>query len=108
MTLAPDAPEASGLPLFPHAEGVVLAVRVIPRAGRTMLAGVRGPALLVRLAAAPVDGAANDVLVELLAEAFGVSRRSVTILTGHRSRDKRVLLRGFDALVARRRLATLA
>ena len=82
------------------ADGVVLAVRVIPRAGRSGLAGTRDDAVLVRLSAAPVDGAANAELVAVLAEAFGVPRRNVVILSGERSRHKRVQVRGVDGVTA--------
>ena len=66
-------------------DGLVLQVRVVARAGRSAVAGVRDDALLVRLAAAPVDGAANAELIAVLAEAFGVPRRAVTLVadTGH-------------------------
>ena len=82
------------------ADGIVLAVRVIPRAGRSGLAGTRDDAVLVRLGAAPVDGAANAELVAVLAAAFGVPRRDVAILSGDRSRHKRVRVRGIDAVAA--------
>lgn len=76
------------------ADGVELDVRVIPRAGRTELAGTRQNALLVRLAAAPVDGAANDALVALLASALRVPRGSIRIVGGERGRQKRVAVAG--------------
>ena len=82
------------------ADGIVLAVRVIPRAGRSGLAGTRDDAVLVRLGAAPVDGAANAELVAVLAAAFGVPRRDVAIVSGERSRHKRVRVRGIDAVAA--------
>jgi uncharacterized protein (TIGR00251 family) len=82
------------------ADGVVLAVRVIPRAGRSGLAGTRDDAVLVRVAAAPVEGAANDELVVVLAAAFGVPRRDVAVVSGERSRHKRVRVRGIDAAAA--------
>jgi uncharacterized protein len=78
-------------------EGVVIAVRVIPRSGRSGVAGTRGGALLVRLNAPPVEGAANDELVEVIAAALGVPRRAVTIVSGERSRTKRVRITGVDA-----------
>lgn len=74
--------------------GVALAVRVVPRAGRTGVAGTRGDALLVRLAAAPVDGAANDALVAYLSSIFDRPKRDITILSGHASRDKRIAIAG--------------
>ena len=70
---------------------------MIPRAGRTGFAGLRDGALLVRLAAAPVDGAANDELVALLAKALRIPKRDVTIVSGERSRSKRVRVAGWDA-----------
>ena len=65
--------------------GVLIDVRVIPRAKRSGLAGSRGDALLVRLQSPPVDGAANAELIEVLAAALGVTRREVTIVAGERS-----------------------
>jgi len=53
--------------------------------------------LLVRLNAAPVDGAANAELIEVLADALGVPKRAVSISTGERSRRKTVLIRGLSA-----------
>ena len=78
-------------------EGVVITVRVIPRAGRSGVAGTRAGALLVRLNAPPVEGAANDELVEVIADALGVARRAVTIIAGERSRTKRVRIAGVAA-----------
>lgn len=69
-------------------------MRVIPRAGRSGLAGLREGAVLVRLAAAPVDGAANDELVAVLARALGLPKRAITIVSGERSRSKRVRVEG--------------
>ena len=77
-------------------EGVLLSVRVVPRAARAGLAGIREDALLVRLNAAPVEGAANAELVEVLADVLGVPRRAVSIAVGERSRRKTVLIRGLS------------
>ena len=74
--------------------GVILSVRVIPRAGRSGLAGTRDGALLVRLTAPPVEGAANAALVEVLAKALRVPKRQVTIVAGERNRLKRVRVEG--------------
>jgi uncharacterized protein (TIGR00251 family) len=76
-------------------------VRVIPRAGKSGIAGRRGDALLVRLNAAPVEGAANAELIDVLADAFDVPRRAVSIVSGARSRQKRVQIDGItDQVVA--------
>ena len=72
----------------------IVTVRVIPRASKAGVAGRRGDALLIRLNAAPVDGAANAELIDVLADAYGVSKRSVEIVSGERSRQKRVRITG--------------
>jgi hypothetical protein len=84
--------------------GVLIDVRVVPRAGRSGLAGTRGGALLVRLAAPPVEGAANAELIEVLAGLLGVPKRAVTIVAGERSRSKRVCAAGVTAEAAARAL----
>ena len=73
-----------------------LDVRVMPRAGRSGFGGLRDGALLVRLAAAPVDGAANDELITLLAKTLRIPRRAITIVSGERSRSKRIRIAGID------------
>ena len=55
----------------------VLDIRVIPRAPRTRVDGMRGGAILIRLAAPPVDGAANDALVAFLSDALALPRRNI-------------------------------
>jgi uncharacterized protein len=83
--------------LTPTNDGVLLAVRVVARAARAGLAGIREDALLVRLNAAPVEGAANAELIEVLADVLGVPRRAVSIEAGERSRRKTLLIRGLSA-----------
>lgn len=73
-------------------------MRVVPRAGRSGVAGLRDGALLVRLAAAPVDGAANAELIAVLADALHLPKRSIQIVSGDRSRAKRVSVAGMDRL----------
>lgn len=81
---------------------VRFAVRVQPRASRSGIVGEHGGALKVRLSAPPVDGAANEALVELLAEAFGVPRRAVRVITGLAARGKTVEVDGVGADAVRR------
>jgi uncharacterized protein len=71
-------------------------IRVIPRAGKSGIAGRRGDSLLVRLNAAPVDGAANAELIEVLADVLGVPKRAVSIVSGERSRQKKVRIAGLS------------
>ncbi len=82
-------------------------MRVIPRSGRSAVAGTRGDALLVRLAAPPVDGAANEALVDYLADLFDRPKRDVSIVSGHASRDKRIVITGLAAADVTSRLQTL-
>jgi uncharacterized protein len=74
--------------------GVELNVRVIPRAGKTACSGVRDDALVLRVAAPPVDGAANDALIAFFSEALRVPRRAIQIRAGETSRRKRVAIAG--------------
>ena len=74
-----------------------LEVRVIPRAGRSEVAGMRDGAVLVRVAAAPAEGAANAELVDVLARALHRPKRDITIVSGERSRKKRVRIAGMKA-----------
>lgn len=79
---------------MPTATGVRVSIRVQPRASADGIAGVRGDALRVRLTAPPVEGAANDALVDFLANTLGIARRHVTIVAGSSSRSKIVELTG--------------
>jgi len=84
--------------------GIVIDVRVIPRAGRSGVAGVRDNAVLVRLNAPPVAGAANAELIEVLADALDVPKRAIAIVSGDRSRQKRVRIDGVTLAHAASRL----
>ena len=82
--------------------GIKLSVLVQPRASRTEVVGVHGDLLRVRLAAPPVDGAANETLVRFLAEGLGVRRAAVTIVSGERGRRKVVVVEGIGVEGAKR------
>lgn len=84
--------------------GVEIDVRVIPRASKTQLAGDRDGRLVVRLAAPPVEGAANDALIKFFSELLDVPRRAVRLVSGERGRNKRIAVAGIAADVARARL----
>jgi hypothetical protein len=75
-------------------EGSILTVLVQPRASRTELVGPHGDALKIRIAAPPVDGAANAELARFLANELNIAPSSVEVRTGAGGRRKRVLLRG--------------
>jgi uncharacterized protein (TIGR00251 family) len=82
--------------------GVRFAARVQPRAARSEIVGLHGDALKVRLSAPPVDGVANVALVELLADALGVPRRCVRIVSGATSGGKVVEVDGVNVENIRR------
>ena len=81
-----------------------LILHVVPRARRTEVVGMHGEAVKVRVAAAPVDGAANEELVRFLAERLGVPRSAIAIAAGDTSRRKRVLIEGVETAHALRLL----
>jgi uncharacterized protein (TIGR00251 family) len=79
------------------ARGVDLALHVTPRASRNAIEGVDGEGRLrIRVSAAPVDGAANDAVVALLAAELDVRRSAVTLIAGATSRHKRCHVEGVD------------
>ncbi len=94
-------------PFSRQPDGVRLAVRLTPRAGRDALDGIialpdERCAVQIRLAAPPVEGAANDALIAFLARVLGVRKNAITIRSGHTSRLKLLHLAGVsDALMAR-------
>lgn len=85
------------------AGAVVLTIHVQPGAKAAGVAGTYGDALKIRIAAPPVDGRANEALLDFLASRLGVPRRAVSLVAGESSRRKRVRVDGAtaDAVVAR-------
>jgi uncharacterized protein (TIGR00251 family) len=77
-------------------EGIRLRIRVAPRAAHARILGVHDGALKVSLTAPPVDGAANEALMRLLAEELGIPKRAVAITHGHTSTLKTVLIAGVN------------
>jgi len=85
---------------YTEADGAItFGVRVVARASRSEVVGEHDGYLRVRVAAPPVEGAANEELARTLARALGVPRGAVEIVSGHQSKLKRVRARG--ATVAR-------
>jgi uncharacterized protein YggU (UPF0235/DUF167 family) len=81
-----------------------LTVRVVPRASKPGVAGQREGAILIRVAAAPVEGAANAELLQILARALDIPRRRITLTGGATSRTKRVHVEGLSRDAALRLL----
>ena len=84
-------------PFHEHRDGTLIDILVQPRASKTEITGIHDGALRVRVAAPPVDGAANAAIVELLSKRLKVSKSDVQIVSGASGRRKRVLVRGIDA-----------
>ena len=86
------------LPNYLHAQpdGTLLAVKLQPRASANQIGEALGDELRIKVTAPPVDAAANQALVELLAKTLGCSRSRVELLRGHTSRHKALKLHGFS------------
>jgi uncharacterized protein (TIGR00251 family) len=81
----------------PHSkarDGIIIEVKVAPRSSKRGIVGVVDNILKVKLTAPPVDGAANEQLIELLAEKYGVKKSDIIILRGGTSRRKTVKIMG--------------
>lgn len=87
-------------------ELVWLSVRIVPRASRDVVIGMRGGALLVRVTAAPVDGAANEALLRLLARRLHLGKGAFRIVTGKTSKLKVIEIAGLDEPELMRRLVS--
>ena len=79
----------------------MLAVKLQPRASKNEIGDALGAELKIKVTAPPVDAAANEALIELLAEKLGCSRGKVELIRGRTSRHKTVMLHGFTADEAR-------
>jgi uncharacterized protein (TIGR00251 family) len=79
------------------ANGVTFAVRVVPRASRSEVVGLHDGALRIRIAAPPVEGAANRELVKFLAQRFKVAQAAITLISGASSKSKIIRIANFDA-----------
>jgi uncharacterized protein (TIGR00251 family) len=85
-------------------DGAILTVHIQPRASTTECVGIHGDAIKIRVAAPPVDGAANDELIRFLARRFSIPSTSVQIHAGAGGRHKRVLVKGATAQLVMARL----
>ena len=77
--------------------GAVLIVHVQPNAAQTQCVGIHGDALKIRVAARPLDGAANDALIRFIAAQCAVPQSSVAIQAGAEGRRKRLCVKGVTA-----------
>jgi uncharacterized protein (TIGR00251 family) len=85
-----------------QADGVLLTIRLQPRASRNQIGPPAGDHLRIKVTAPPVDSAANEALIRLLAEHFDLSRSQIELVRGHAARNKVVKIYGIpNDLIAR-------
>lgn len=94
-------------PVAAHADGVTLAVKARPGAKKNALLGIEAGMLKVSITAPPEDGKANEAIVELLRDAFGLKRSEVELLRGKTHRNKVILLRKTSVAAIESRLAQI-
>jgi uncharacterized protein (TIGR00251 family) len=100
--LAGETPALPGHPAFltAQSDGVTLAIKLQPRASKNEITQASGPELRIKVTAPPVDAAANEALLRLLATTLGCPRGKIALLRGHTARHKVVKVYGFTATAA--------
>jgi uncharacterized protein len=93
------------IPIHETAKGITFAIKVHPRARKNAITGLVGDALKLALPAPPVDGKANQAVIEFFADLFEIPRSSVTIASGETSRNKVVRISGMNRTMVEQRLA---
>jgi hypothetical protein len=86
------------MPFQKSKKGVTLKIKVEPRSSRKGISGVVGDAIKIKVNAPPVGGAANEELIEVLSEEFGIKKTSIKILRGISSRNKVVEIEGVTSI----------
>jgi uncharacterized protein len=94
--------------LHPQTDGTQLSVKLQPRASANLIDRPLGAELRIKVTAPPVDAAANEALVELLADHLDCARGRVELIRGHKSRHKVVKLHGFTPEEVLKKLPALA
>ena len=79
-------------------------LRIVPNAKRDEVVGAHGDAVKIKVAAPALDGKANEALLGFVAVKLCVHRRDIALITGEKSRDKRIEIASLDAAEARARL----
>ena len=93
------------IPLHETAKGIHFTVKVHPRARKNAITGIVGDALKLALTAPPVEGKANQAVIEFFADLFQIPRSSVTIASGETSRNKVVRVAGASKAAVEQKLA---
>lgn len=92
------------IPVQESSKGVTFAVKVHPRARKNQITGTVGEALKLALTAPPLEGRANQAVIEFFADFFKISRSSITIASGETGRNKVIRISGISPEMVRRRL----
>jgi hypothetical protein len=93
------------VPIQESAKGISFAVKVHPRARKNAITGIVGDALKLALTAPPIEGKANQAVIEFFADLFAIPRSSVTIASGETSRSKVIRISGLSRMTAEQRLS---
>jgi uncharacterized protein (TIGR00251 family) len=91
-----------------QSDGLLLSVKLQPRASANAIVGPLGVELRIKVTAPPVDAAANEALLRLLAETLDCPRNSIELLRGHTSRHKVIRLHGLDLQFVAKKLSSPA
>ena len=92
------------IPIQESSKGIAFAIKVHPRARKNAITGIVGDALKLALTAPPVEGKANQAVIEFFADLFQIPRSSVTIASGETSRNKVVRVSGISRATVEQRL----
>lgn len=93
------------IPLRTTPHGLTFSIKVHPKAKKNAITGLLGDSLKLSLTAPPVDGKANDAVLRFFADLFNIPRSAVTIVSGHSSRAKIVMVSGVSEEIVRGTLA---
>jgi uncharacterized protein (TIGR00251 family) len=93
------------IPIRETAKDITFSIKVQPRARKTAITGTVGDALKISLTAPPVDGKANQAVIEFFSDIFKIPRSSVSIASGETSRLKVIRIRGTNKMAVEQRLA---
>ncbi len=79
-------------------KGITIKIKVEPRSSRKGISGIVGDTLKVKVNSPPVGGAANEELIEILSDKFGVRKTAIKIIRGNSSKDKVVEIEGIESI----------
>ncbi len=87
---------AEELQIQQGADGIIIRVKVVPRSSKTTIEGIYQGALKIRLTSPPVENAANRDLIALLSRKLRIPKSAVQIISGAKSREKKLALAGVE------------